>query len=70
MAFNDSAFRVKNTGDSTYYRPSREAADRAACECLRIGDRSCQGVIEENTSRGWEVVARYQYGKGIMAANA
>ncbi len=63
--FNDSAFRVKNYGDSTYYRANREAADRAACECILHYGRDCKGVIEAVTDDGWKVVARFAYGHGI-----
>lgn len=66
MSFNDSAFRVKNFGDSTYYRPTREAADRAACECLKHYGRGCSGLIEALSDQGWKIVARFGYGHGIV----
>ena len=65
MTFDDSAYRVKNVGDSTYYRPTREAADRAACECLKHGGLGVHGVIERKSSLGWEVVAQFKFGNGI-----
>lgn len=70
MQFDDSAFRVKNLGDSTYYRPSREAADRAACECLKHYGRECRGIIEAKLDGVWAVVARFEHNRGIYAATA
>lgn len=58
-------YRVKNEGDSTYSRPSRDSADRTACECLKHYGRGCHGVIETKTESGWEIVARFAYGHGI-----
>lgn len=70
MPFDDSAYRVINRGDSTYYRPSREAADRAAGECLKCGGRDCEGVIETKGEAGWTVVARFKHGHGIQDVTA
>lgn len=66
MAFNDSAFRVVNVGDCTYFRPCLDSAKRAACECIRCGDRNTSGYIEKANINGWEVVARFSYGHGIQ----
>lgn len=68
MPFDDSAFRVKNFGDSTYYRATRDAADRAACECLKHFGRGCHGIIEAKSDLGWHAVARFEYGRGIVPA--
>lgn len=66
MSFNDSSFRVTMFGDWTYCRQTRESANRAACECLAFGGRGSSGIIEEITERGRKVVARFEYGHGII----
>lgn len=66
MSFNDSAFRVTHFGEWIYFRPTRESADRAACECLAFGGRGSSGIIEAITEQGWKLVARFEHGHGIV----
>lgn len=70
MTYDPWNYRVRNEGDSTYYRPSQESAERAALECLSHYSPNCRGVIEHLKDGVWTEVARFQSGRGLRAVEA
>lgn len=65
MANDTWTYRVRNEGDSTYYRPDQESAQRAALECLSHYSPNCRGTIEHLQEGKWTPIAAFQSGRGI-----